>query len=38
MNMKWNEQNFGAKLYLKPVLSKLKVMGGRTYIYTPLRI
>jgi hypothetical protein len=38
MNMKWNEQNFGAKSYLKPMLSKLKVMGGLIYIYTHLGI
>jgi hypothetical protein len=32
----WNEQNFGAKSYLKLMLNKLKVMEGLIYIYTPL--
>ncbi len=38
MNMKKNEQGNGAKLHFKLVLNKLKVMGGTTFIYTPLGI
>jgi hypothetical protein len=38
MNMKKNEQGNSAKLYFKLVLNKLKVMGGTTFIYTPLGI
>ncbi len=36
MNMKKNEQGNRAKIYFKLALNKLKVMGGTTFIYTPL--
>jgi len=36
MNMKWNEQGYGARSYFKLMLNKLKVMGGFTFVYIPL--
>jgi hypothetical protein len=36
MNMKTTWQGYGAKLYLKLVLNKLKKMKGLTSIHTPL--
>jgi len=37
MNIKWNEQGHGLKSYLKPMLNKLKVMKGLTFIYAILK-
>jgi hypothetical protein len=36
VNVKWNKQSYGAKLYFKLVLHKLKVMCSLTFIYTAL--
>jgi hypothetical protein len=36
MNKKWNEQGYDNLSYLILTLKKLMVMGGFTYIYTPL--
>jgi hypothetical protein len=33
MNIKWNEQGYGAKLYLELMLNKLKVIGSYFYLY-----
>jgi hypothetical protein len=33
MNMKWNEQGYDARLYLKLVFSKVKTMGSYLYLY-----
>jgi len=33
MYIKWNEQGYGAKLYLKLMLNKLKVIGNYFYLY-----
>jgi hypothetical protein len=33
MNMKWSEQCYGARLYLRLLLSKLKTMGSYIYLY-----
>jgi hypothetical protein len=37
MNKKWNEQGYDNLSYLVLILKKLMVMGGFTYIYTPLK-
>jgi hypothetical protein len=36
MNMKWKEQGHGSRSYLKPMLNRLKVMKGLTFIYAIL--
>jgi hypothetical protein len=36
VNIKGIEHNYGKRLYLKLVLNKLKVIGGRTFICTSL--
>jgi hypothetical protein len=38
INIKGIEQGYGIRLYLKLMMNKLKVIGGPTFICTPLGI
>jgi hypothetical protein len=38
MNIKWNEQGYGAKLYLKLMLNRLKVIRSYFYLYPTLNL
>jgi hypothetical protein len=36
INTKGTKQDYGIKLYLKLTLNKLNIMGGSSFVYTPL--